>query len=120
MRLIITPNAEKKIRFFQKRNEELTGFLIGSRIARFTIIKDLFAIDFDRNNFEKTYLQAYGLWSYKLKGFFFRKRNMFENEFMIGKIIMEIEDKTSNCYQYMLTGTVDPKLEKSPIKHIFM
>lgn len=120
MRLVITPYAEKKIRFFQKRDEEITGFLIGSRIARFTIVKDLFAIDFNRENIDKVYLQAYDLWGYKLKGFFFRKRDMFENEFMMEKIVMKIEDKTTRCFQYILTGSVNPKAGEASIKHIFM
>lgn len=119
MRVLLTPEAGKKISLFKKYGDVTSGFIIGTHIAKFTIIRDIIPLNFSKDFIDKVYMDLYDLWGDKLKGVFFRKNYMFFHELFFEKVVMEIDETNVTFSVYKLSGSAPDTKKKEKIAHIY-
>jgi len=120
MKLVVGVQAKKKIDLLQKSDNKINGFLIGSKIAKYTIISDLFLYGFNKDDFSDAYRSVYENWGFKLKGFFYRNTNVLFDDYFYEKIIMEINENSTDCYFCRIDCNEKSKRKIEKMKYIFI
>jgi hypothetical protein len=100
MKIHFTPEAETQIRLISKLDTVRTGFTTGIEIGKHMIIENLFNVDFDETNIDKTYAEVLSEKGDKLIGPFFKNRAFFNSDWFRGDLIIKIGSKENECFFY--------------------
>jgi hypothetical protein len=106
----ITPAALTQLELISDTPANETGFIVGQDIGKYTLIEELFPIDFDESTIDRVYAAVYGKIGAKLLGVFFKNREPFYSDWFIEDIIIKIKYPQPEFYVY----DVDKKYLRLP------
>jgi hypothetical protein len=100
MKIKLTPAALTQMELMADIHSNETGFIIGQRIGKHTIIENLFPVNFDENTIDDVYARIYNKLGDKLLGVFFNKKEPFLSDWFIEDMVIQIKSPQPEFYLY--------------------
>ncbi|NIM11024.1 MAG: hypothetical protein GTO45_03480 [Candidatus Aminicenantes bacterium] len=100
MKIKLTPAALMQMELVAGIHSNETGFIIGQRIGKHTIIENLFPVNFDENTIDDVYARIYNKLGDKLLGVFFNNKEPFFSDWFIEDMVIRIKSPQPEFYLY--------------------
>ncbi len=100
MKIKLTPAAFTQLELTMGIRSHETGFIIGQRLGKHTIIENLFPVNFDENTIDDIYARIYDKYGDKLLGVFFNNKEPFHSDWFIEDLVMRIKFPRPEFYLY--------------------
>jgi hypothetical protein len=100
MKIKLTPAALTQMELVAGIHSHETGFILGQRIGKHTIIENLFPVNFDENTIDDVYAGIYDKYGDKLLGVFFNNKEPFLSDWFIEDMVIRIKSPQPEFYLY--------------------
>ncbi len=90
MTVRLTPSAKKRLQLIRKLALPMNGFVTGTVLGKFTLIKDLIPVQFEQQIFDDTYKKAFEQIGLELLGVFFFQMKPFASEWSYQDLVLTI------------------------------